>query len=142
MQHRSPALKFFSAVSVSLYLLVVLGYLLAKGRLKSPFPLRRIFLSRFRPAFRGSLNDVRPEIGHCFTGQLPEHLISDREGYSHLVVLEDGKPLPSGHAAHDTIRSEGRGNYSHWGKEIYFSTTDNSNPLSNGRAYSVQEVRA
>ena len=142
LQYRSPALKIFSALSVSLYLIVVLAYLLAKGRLKSPFPLHRIFLSRLRPAYRGALDQVRPEIGHCFVGQIPDNLISDREGYSHLIVLENGSPLPSAHAAHDTIRTKGKGNYSHWGKEVYFSTSDNSSPLVNGREYSVQEVRA
>lgn len=57
---------------------------------------------------------------------------------SPLRVLEDGQPLPWPHAPHSEIRSCGGGRYSHWGATVRFSTSDNSNPLTNGRTYELE----
>ena len=41
----------------------------------------------------------------------------------------------------DGGRRLGRGRYSHWGRYIYFSSTDNTDPRKNGRSYKlVQRV--
>jgi predicted O-methyltransferase YrrM len=56
---------------------------------------------------------------------------------SRLVVTEDGTPLPGPHAPHEAIRGIGRGRYSHWSDTLRFSTSDNSNPLHNGRRYEL-----
>ena len=45
-----------------------------------------------------------------------------------LLLLEDDLPLAAPHTAHDEIRRLGRGRYSHWGRCIYFSTSDNTDP--------------
>lgn len=50
-------------------------------------------------------------------------------------LFEDGHALHPAHAIHDHIREAGRGAFSQWGPAIYFSTSDNSDPRSNGRAY-------
>src|ERR1022692_3658815 len=50
-------------------------------------------------------------------------------------LFEDGHALHPAHATHDHIRKEGRGAFSQWRSAIYFSTSDNSDPRSNGRAY-------
>lgn len=55
-------------------------------------------------------------------------------------LFEDGHALHPAHAPHDRIREEGRGAFSQWRSELYFSTSDNSDPRSNGRAYVVQLV--
>ena len=55
---------------------------------------------------------------------------------SKLVFFEDGEPLRRAHERHSTISGTGRGAYSHWERDIYFSTSDNSDPNSNGRTYS------
>lgn len=52
-------------------------------------------------------------------------------------VLETGRPLGPAHVGHASIRSVGRGRYSHWQGELYFSTSDNSDPRTNGRQYVV-----
>lgn len=52
-----------------------------------------------------------------------------------LKVYEDGQELGQAHARHKDIRSAGKGMFSHWGNTLYFSTSDNSNPLTNGRKY-------
>ncbi len=61
----------------------------------------------------------------------------DRAGRSQLMLLEDGKPLQA-HQAHELIRREGLGRFSHWGaRGLIFSSTDNTDPRTNGREYRV-----
>ena len=54
---------------------------------------------------------------------------------SPIVVMEDGAPLGPAHSGHDRIRAEGGGRYSHWGRAIYLSTSDGSNPNENRKKY-------
>ncbi|MCW2240995.1 TylF/MycF family methyltransferase [Azospirillum canadense] len=56
---------------------------------------------------------------------------------SGLRLFENGQELGPGHAPHDSIRSEGMGRYSHWGSELWFSASDNSDPRQNGRVYHI-----
>lgn len=57
---------------------------------------------------------------------------------SALVLYENNIKLVPAHASHEAIRRVGAGAYSHWGKDLYFSASDNSDPNSNGRQYSIQ----
>jgi len=57
---------------------------------------------------------------------------------SKVIVLENGKRLGPPHTFHETIRQHGMGAYSHWGTYLYFSSSDNTDPRSNGRAYIVK----
>lgn len=52
-----------------------------------------------------------------------------------LKVYENGKELGKAHSRHKEIRSTGKGLFSHWGNTLYFSTSDNTNPQTNGRKY-------
>ena len=54
---------------------------------------------------------------------------------SRLVLLENGVPLWGRHSTHEEIRNKGLGLYSHWNDALIFSTSDNSDPNSNGRNY-------
>lgn len=56
---------------------------------------------------------------------------------STLKLFEDGKELGPAHALHNDIRNSGQGRFSHWGNSLYFSASDNTNPLTNGRTYTV-----
>jgi hypothetical protein len=56
---------------------------------------------------------------------------------STLRLFEDGLEIGPAHALHDVIAREGRGAFSHWGRVLYFSSSDGSNPKSNGRRYTV-----
>jgi len=56
---------------------------------------------------------------------------------SKLILLENGKVIGKPHALHDTIRTNGLGNYSHWGNSLYFSASDCSDPRANGRRYEI-----
>jgi hypothetical protein len=54
---------------------------------------------------------------------------------SKLKLFENGVELGPAHSNHNDIRSFGLGQFSHWGNTLLFSTSDNSNPLTNGRKY-------
>ena len=56
---------------------------------------------------------------------------------SPLRLYEDGKPIGKAHCEHVEIRESGGGCYSHWVRRLIFSTPDNSDPLTNGRTYSI-----
>ena len=80
----------------------------------------------------------RPETGHCWIlDGLPPEWPSNKVRPSRLRLLEDGKPLGSPHAPHEDVRRRGKGAYSHWGDQLWFSTSDNSDPMTNGRTYTV-----
>jgi tetratricopeptide (TPR) repeat protein len=82
--------------------------------------------------------EVMHEIGNAYVARVDFGRDGDQEsgGKSDLVLLEDGKPLGPAHSLHQLIRDEGRGRYSHWGRNsLYFSASDNSNPIANGRNY-------
>ncbi len=66
--------------------------------------------------------------------------IADDIGYwqrSPLRLYEDGKAIGPPHALHFRIRRKGGGGYSHWRDRLLFSTSDNSNPNTNGRCYAI-----
>lgn len=56
---------------------------------------------------------------------------------SPLFVLEDDLRLQIPHGHHPLIRGKGLGRYSHWEDKLLFSTSDNTDPNTNGRAYSI-----
>jgi hypothetical protein len=83
------------------------------------------------------LRRIVPDSGFGFRAPGPRRMISDQEGSSMLILLEDDLPLAAPHTAHDEIRLLGHGRYSHWGKCIYFSTSDNTDPRNNRRVYKL-----
>jgi hypothetical protein len=81
-----------------------------------------------------------PNEGHCWTTHLPRlrHMADSPESpqRSPLMLYENGVPFLDAHELHRDIRTEGRGLFSHWQDFLYFSTSDNSDPNTNGRRYS------
>jgi hypothetical protein len=62
----------------------------------------------------------------------------DNNERSPIEVFEDEKRLGPPHSVHKDIWAVGRGRYSHWrndGAIFVFSSSDNSDPQTNGRAY-------
>jgi hypothetical protein len=57
---------------------------------------------------------------------------------SDLQLFEDGRPLGPPHSLHAAIREVGEGRYSHWGRSLFLSASDNSEPASSGRTYEVR----
>lgn len=77
--------------------------------------------------------------GQAWTSILPDN-VPPGDSNSHpiasmLGLFEDGKLLGPPHSSHETIRMIGKGAYSHWGNALYFSTSDGSDPNTNGRRY-------
>ncbi|MFZ4984792.1 MAG: class I SAM-dependent methyltransferase [Blastocatellia bacterium] len=86
------------------------------------------------------------ESGYCWIFNLQEYGITNGDSATHptkspLVLVENGVEIGHPHSMHDTIRNYGRGCYSHWGCHLYFSTSDNTNPNSNGRRYQIRAVK-
>ncbi len=83
----------------------------------------------------------RREIGWAWQTPLPEFLDNaddiDHPYRSKLVLLENGQPLWCRHILHDEIRNAGKGLYSHWRDTLLFSTSDNTDPNTNGRVYQI-----
>jgi lysophospholipase L1-like esterase len=80
------------------------------------------------------------ENGFQHKAAVPPELVSDKNGRgcSALVLLEDGKELGPAHSFHDDISRKGAGAFYHPGNILYFSTSDNTDPNTNGRAYSIR----
>jgi hypothetical protein len=56
---------------------------------------------------------------------------------SPLILFENATPLGPSHTLHHDIYTWGSGRYSHWGDYLYFSTSDNTDPNTNGRTYTI-----
>jgi pectate lyase len=54
---------------------------------------------------------------------------------STVRIFENGKELGPAHSAHADIRTLGKGRFSHWSSSLYFSSSDNTDPRTNGRTY-------
>ncbi len=104
-----------------------------------------LLLSWFAPRFEFSLEKrlITPELGVAFTVPLnlvigfPFYVPTDQQGStaSRLQLLENGRLLGPAHSSHADIRDKGGGRFSHWGDYLYFSTSDGTDPRTNGRTY-------
>jgi hypothetical protein len=56
---------------------------------------------------------------------------------SRLILLEESQPIGQSHALHEQIRTDGNGNYSHWGNTLYFSLPNCVDPRDNVNIYAV-----
>ena len=69
----------------------------------------------------------------------------DNPSRSELQLYENGQSLGPRHIGHNQIAEFGHGRYSHWfrrGASIVFSTSDNSDPNTNGRVYRAVDPNA
>lgn len=55
-------------------------------------------------------------------------------------VLEDGRALGPAHSQYADIASRGGGGFTFWGDAVYFSSSDGSDPRSNGRLYELELI--
>lgn len=92
-----------------------------------------------RPRYSGNVAAPVAAEGYCWRVRIPRWVPSDKDDISTLMIYEDAHPLGPAHAQHFDIREYGRGRFSHWDGVLYFSTTDNSDPRSNGRRYTIDE---
>jgi len=83
-------------------------------------------------------SEMVPERGHCYQAPLGHgDWMSAHAGPSIAQVLEDGRVLGPANSMHEDIRQSGGGRYSFWHDQLYFSTSDGSDPRHNGRRYEV-----
>lgn len=70
----------------------------------------------------------------------PKFPPGDDEGapfFSKLKFFENGMELGPAHAIHSDIERHGEGRYSHYKHQLFFSSSDNTSPLENGRSYQI-----
>lgn len=83
-------------------------------------------------------NIYRREVGQAWLSAAPDPRVTP------VAVYEDGVPLGPRNAMHTQVRDVGRGAYSHWstdaGPYLLFSTSDNSDPSTNGRKYEFRPL--
>ncbi len=85
----------------------------------------------------------RPRSGFCYTVDLPALEASAdstaEPRRSQLMLYEDGAILGLAHSLHEHIARYGKGRHSHWGSALYFSSSDNSDPNTNGHTFAYCE---
>jgi len=126
---------------VAVYLASVMVWLIGSRQVRPNFSIRRSLRAfLFRRRTPTPLTGIVRNGGHCYKALVDPHLLSDAESVSRVQVYENGVPLPHSHSEHAAIRHKGGGRFSHWNGAIYFSTSDNSDPRTNGRRYVYKEV--
>jgi hypothetical protein len=123
---------------VSVYFLLVSVWLILSRRIPAP-GLGRVIRASFRRPYKADLAGIRRERGYCWVAGVPAELLSDLESASSVQLFEDERPLGPPHSTHADVRAFGGGRFAHWGPELYFSTSDNTDPLQNGRRYHIEE---
>jgi hypothetical protein len=108
---------------------------------------------RFLPPVRATLASGRlqPVDGAAYwvslsrLTRLPLWIASDApaaDRRSRLRVFEAGAPLGPAHALHAAVARDGHGRYSHWQGGLLLSSSDGSDPRTNGRRYEVEGARS
>jgi hypothetical protein len=88
------------------------------------------------------LPKMKHEVGFAYVALTHNRDLGERNEPSLGFVLENGAPLPGyDNAQHNDIREIGKGRSSFWGDLVYFSSSDNSPPTSNGRSYAIRYPR-
>jgi hypothetical protein len=84
-----------------------------------------------------TLDSFAIEEGFCRVAAAPHGAPGDSNGGngSALRLFEDGLELGPSRSTHADVRRFGEGRFSHWGTDLYFSSSDGSAPESNGRTY-------
>jgi SAM-dependent methyltransferase len=86
-----------------------------------------------------SISSFTAQAGKMWSAALPDSAprgdSSSEPIASSLALFEDGELLGPPHSAHETVQKIGRGAYSHWETALYFSSSDGSDPNTNGRRY-------
>ena len=81
------------------------------------------------------------EAGFAYLAAVPELVeAADGPNASHrspFFLCEGRTALTGPHSLHDNIRRYGRGQYSHYSQHLYFSSSDGSDPNTNGRGYAL-----
>lgn len=77
----------------------------------------------------------------AFRAEVPRDLPDDHNGTivnSRVEVLENGRPLGPGHAEISQVDEVGNGAFAHLRDGLWFSTSDRTDPNTNGRRYQLR----
>lgn len=89
-----------------------------------------------------AVKEIRAEKDNCYLIYVPQFGkqsdTDDNHENSTLILYEDDKPLGPPHTLHNDIREKGEGRYSHYHAWIFFSSSDNSDPRTNGKVYKFE----
>lgn len=93
-----------------------------------------------------SLSQITPEIGYAFTSPINKPSLSAHNlllGQTQVEprprIFEDGSSLGiKENSFLDEIRTDGYGRYSFRDSHLYFSSSDRTDPINNGRQYTIQ----
>jgi radical SAM protein with 4Fe4S-binding SPASM domain len=81
----------------------------------------------------------RTESGYCFVADIPDRFAAAAgDSLADARLFEDGVELAQAGVLHEDIRLLGAGRYSVWGRVLYFSSSDNSDPSESGRVYELR----
>jgi pectate lyase len=131
--------KFTSVAFMILSGLILLSYSCKKGANIVPSKIVPVTTSIAKDTtFQFNLSYLKSDSGNSYkiayrldwAGDSNEH-----PEQSTLRLFEDGVELGPAHTGHQEIRDLGRGRFSHWGNSLYFSSSDNTNPVLNRRKY-------
>ena len=81
--------------------------------------------------------------GHSWTGAIPDFLCNDTATKSRVAFRffeSDVLVTACSNAGHDEIATLGGGRHAFWTDLFCFSTTDNSDPNTNGRSYELRRI--
>lgn len=77
---------------------------------------------------------VHKEQGFCYTAEMPPGTKGEFE------LWEDDRKLGPAPSYHAEIREQGQGRYHIGGQSLYFSTSDGTDALENGRSYTLRRL--
>ena len=138
----SKAFDCFSVVLVSVYLLAVGTWLIATRQIPVPGFRRiiRTLMRRTNVAVRRDnvavLGEVAWDEGHCYIAALHP----SRPCVRAVRLLEDGREIAKEATTRADVRKRGGGRYSLTSTHLYFSSSDNSDPRTNGRQYILRDA--
>ena len=90
---------------------------------------------------------VSSDGGQAYTVQLDRAFPFTFYGDSHTAaratarLFENAHSLGPAHTSHQVIRDVGKGAFSHWDNRLWFSSSDGTDPRTNGYRYSVSAKR-
>jgi hypothetical protein len=86
-----------------------------------------------------SISNIEHVGAFGYTAYVGRESWSSHQVSSAAEVLENGQPLKGMSTyKHEEISRLGRGRYSFWQGNVYFSSSDNTDPRSNGRKYEIR----
>jgi hypothetical protein len=81
---------------------------------------------------------AQPELGFGFVAQTGRADLGSHQSPQATALFENGVQLGLRNAVHSDVREVGLGRYSFWHDYVLFATSDNSDPRTNGRRYTMR----